>query len=116
MQPSAQLDFIENTARKGNWSDSILGSARIPGAQPGTCRIGLSRFDRPPSPHYELGSDRVSLVAIAIFLFHGAFEPQARSKLPLVESRISPKPRETPHVNKFSIFTGSSRTRTPVAW
>jgi hypothetical protein len=35
MQPNAQLDSTENRARKRNWSDRILGSARIQGVQRG---------------------------------------------------------------------------------
>jgi hypothetical protein len=33
VQPSAQFDFTENRARKINWSDRILGIARILGVQ-----------------------------------------------------------------------------------
>jgi hypothetical protein len=33
VQPNIQLHFTENRARKKNWSDRILGSARIPGVQ-----------------------------------------------------------------------------------
>ena len=33
VQPSTQSDFIENKAQRGNWSDRILGSARILGVE-----------------------------------------------------------------------------------
>jgi len=39
VQTSAQLDLIENKGQKGNWSDRILGSARIPGVERGTYRV-----------------------------------------------------------------------------
>src|ERR1700687_1560638 len=41
VQPSAQLDFIENTARKENWSDRILGSARFLGVERGGLADGV---------------------------------------------------------------------------
>jgi len=36
VQPSIQSDLFENRARKGNRSDRILGSARIPGVAEGS--------------------------------------------------------------------------------
>jgi len=33
VQPNTQLDFTENTALRRNWSDGMLGSARILGVQ-----------------------------------------------------------------------------------
>jgi hypothetical protein len=41
MQPSAQLDFTENRARKRNWSDRISGSARFLGVQRGDLPDGV---------------------------------------------------------------------------
>ena len=41
MQPNSQLDFTENRARKRNWSDRMLGSARILGVQRGDLPDGV---------------------------------------------------------------------------